>query len=269
MWPHRLLLAIVLLWHRVSKTGGKACMFVLKKLLISVVMPPFSLILMVVAGIILSRRHPRTGHTIIIVSSLTFLALSLPLISGRLTDSLQWYSPIDVAGLSQVQAIVILGGGNHRNAPEYGGDTIGFVSLERLRYGVHLHKKSGLPLLIAGGAPDGGMTEAEAMRNSAHSDFGTEIHWLESHSNNTAESAILSAFLLKDAGVSRIALVSHAWHLPRAVYLFEHAGLKVIPAPTGFQTSEFSLFDFLPNAGAIASSSRAIYEWLGILVQRF
>jgi len=43
--------------------------------------------------------------------------------------------PVTLAQARSAQAIVILGGGVRRNAPEYGGDTLGRLTLDRVRYG--------------------------------------------------------------------------------------------------------------------------------------
>jgi uncharacterized SAM-binding protein YcdF (DUF218 family) len=106
------------------------------------------------------------------------------------------------------------------------------------------------------------------MRNSAEEDFGSQIQWIEGQSMDTSSSARLSASLLKEQGGKRIALVSHAWHLPRAVANFEATGLAVVPAPMGFSRSSVDVLAFLPNASALAASSRALHEWLGILDSR-
>jgi uncharacterized SAM-binding protein YcdF (DUF218 family) len=188
--------------------------------------------------------------------------------AGLLMNGLQRVPPIDFTQLAKCQAIVVLGGGVYHDAPEYGGDTIGFVSLERLRYALYLRRRSGLPILATGGAPEGGLAEAMTMRNSAKEDFGNQIQWIEVQSMDTSSSARLSASHLKELGVKRIALVSHAWHLPRAVANFEAMGLTVVPAPMGFSQSFVGVLAFLPSASALAASSRALHEWLGIIAIR-
>ena len=52
---------------------------------------------------------------------------------------------------ADAEAIVILGGGTRRNAPEYGGDTLGRLTLERVRYGAQVAKLTALPVLVTGG----------------------------------------------------------------------------------------------------------------------
>lgn len=245
-------------------------MFLLKKLLSALALPPLSLILLALLGVILTRRHPRTGRWLAGLSLLGLVVLSLPAVSIVLTRSLETYPPIPAAQLSRAQAIVILGGGVYSGAPEYGGDTVGQYTLERIRYGAYLQKRSGLPILVSGGAPFGGRPEADTMQETLEREFGSKVRWVEKRSHDTAENASLSGASLWAAKVTRIALVSHAWHLPRAVALFEKQGLEVIAAPTAFTIwPEPNAALLLPSAGALARSSMALHEWLGILVQRY
>ncbi len=244
-------------------------MFLLKKVILSLVLPPSSLVLLAFAGLPLARYRPRLGKLLMGVALLGLIALSMPWVAGSLIQSLQKFPPISDDQLAKCQAIVVLGGGIYRDAPEYRSDTIGNVSLERLRYALHLSKASGLPILATGGAPEGGIAEAAAMRKSGESDFGREIKWIEDQSLDTASSARLSAQILKQHDIQRIALVSNAWHLPRATANFEAAGLAVVPAPMGFSVSTNDFGAFLPSASALSVSSRALHEWLGIIASHF
>src|SRR3546814_16659183 len=57
---------------------------------------------------------------------------------------------------------------------------------------------------------------------------------------------------LRNAGVQRFYLVSHAWHMPRAMLSFEAAGLEPITAPTRFLLPGPLIWrDFLPTVGAM------------------
>ena len=244
-------------------------MFYLKKLLATLILPPTGPLLLAFWGLWLARRHPRSGRALALFGLSVLFALSLPPVADGLTHSLETHPPITAQDLARVQAIVILGGGNYPAAPEYGGDTIGRWSLERARYGVHLQRRSGLPILVSGGAPYGGRPEAETMKDAIEHDLQGKVKWAEGASRDTAENASESARMLKSAGIRRIALVSHAWHLPRAIMLFEQQGLEVIAAPTGFDTHAPDMFaQFLPSAGALLGSSMALNEWLGQLFYR-
>ncbi len=246
-------------------------MFLLKKLLTALILPPTGPVLLALFGLWLtrarSRRWRHAGFTLAILSLLGLFALSLPIVGNALMATLEPHPPITQPQLQRVQAIVVLGGGTYFDAPEYGGDTVGYATLERLRYGARLARASGLPLLVAGGAPSGGRPEGELMREVLETDFGVKVRWVEAASRDTAESASLSASMLKTARITRIALVSHGWHLPRAIPLFEKQGLEVTAAPMAFSTRSPSLAESL-LPGGLGYSREVLKEYLGQLYNR-
>jgi len=187
-------------------------LFLLKKILSALILPPTSLILLALLGIVLSRKHPKIGKTVAAASLITLLILSLPITGNTLLHSLEKIPPITAAQLKDIQAIVILGGGKNNNAPEYRGiDTINKWTLERVRYGARLQQQTSKPILVTGGAPYGGRPEADAMAETLKQDFHAKTIWVEDQSNDTTENAAYSAKKLKQHGVTHIALVSQIW----------------------------------------------------------
>jgi uncharacterized SAM-binding protein YcdF (DUF218 family) len=88
-------------------------------------------------------------------------------------------------------------------------------------------------------------------------------------SQTTRENAINSAAIMKARGWQTGLLVTSAAHMPRALAAFRRVGLKVIPATTDVRVvyrSYNSPLDFLPDAGALAETSAAIKERIGMLV---
>lgn len=243
-------------------------MFLLKKILSALLLPPASPLLLAAFGLWLSQRRPRLGRGLIAIGIGALWLLSTPWIAAQLSRSLQEDPPITATMLAGAQAIVVLGAGTYHDAPEYGGDTVNDLALERLRYGARLARASGLPLAVTGGAPSGGQAEGELMRQTLVADFGIRPRWVESQSRDTAENAALLAPMLKEDGVGRIALVTHVWHMPRSRKLFEHHGIQVVPAPIGFVTDGpdaviNTVTDWLPSAKALRRSYWATHEWLG------
>ncbi|HEX3862571.1 MAG TPA: YdcF family protein [Stellaceae bacterium] len=100
----------------------------------------------------------------------------------------------------------------------------------RVALGVEMHRRGVASLLVlTGGNPHGGVTEAEAMFAAARIAGVPEAALLcEPRARNTAENALYSAGMLRKLGLERIALVSHRAHLFRAGLLFRLAGLKVV-----------------------------------------
>ena len=82
---------------------------------------------------------------------------------------------------------------------------------------------------------------------------------------NTLENAVNSEKLLREEGVTRILLVTHAAHMRRARLAFEHAGLQVVPAPMGFTTrAQDNLLELgLPSAQGIWMTRAAWHEAIG------
>jgi uncharacterized SAM-binding protein YcdF (DUF218 family) len=236
-------------------------------------LPPLNLIALCAIGFAVRHRWPRTGNVISIGALLILLALSTNAGARLIITPLEALArPVPAAKEANAQAIVILGGGRMKDAPEYAGHDIpNSYTLARLAYGAKLYRETPLPILVTGGTPDGaGESEAAVMARTLRDDFRTPVRWLEQDSNNTAENAQRSIPLLKQAGVQRLLLVTDALHMPRAQAIFKRYGIVVIPAPTRFlSASSLSAADFIPKASALASSHYAMHEWIGLFWYRF
>jgi len=243
--------------------------FLAKKIVSALILPPAGPLLLAALGLLLLRRWPRTGRALAWGGIAFLWLISTPLIAQALLRTLETAPPIDMLKIGNAQAIVVLGGGNYSAAPEYGGDTVSRITLERVRYAARLAREIGLPLLVTGGAPQLGAPEGLAMRDVLERDFGVPVRWVEDRSLDTRENAVNSAAILRPAGVARVLLVSHAFHMPRALAAFADTGLEVIPAPTAFTTSgPFRLTQLLPSAQGLERGYFALHEWLGILAQK-
>jgi uncharacterized SAM-binding protein YcdF (DUF218 family) len=231
-------------------------------------LPPLNfLLLLALGGGLLHTAHARIGRILLWVAIATLCLFSMPIIGNIL---LSWVeTPYIKPEVRQAQAIVVLGGGVYHGAPEYGEDTVGSYTLERLRYAARLQRETRLPVLASGGRPEGGEPESVAMWDSLRSDFGVEARWVELTSMNTGESARNSYALLQPHGITRILLVTHAWHMPRARAAFEKAGFVVIPAGTQFTVGKpLSPLDFLPSARGLLASRHALHELIGLFWYR-
>lgn len=244
-------------------------LFWLKKLLAAFLLPPASPLLLALLGWLLLGRHPRSGRLLIGLGLFGLWVFSTPATVGWLAQPLEQYGPPTPAQLKSAQAIVVLAGGRDGMAPEYGGETVSQFTLARLRYGARLARQTGLPLLLSGGAPSGGRPEAVLMNEALQQDFGLSARWLETASLDTHDNARFSAALLRQAGLSRIVLVSDANHLPRALAEFEGRGLQLIPGPTRFLAGNLGpRMAWLPNGNAAQSGRLVAHEWLGLLALR-
>ncbi|WP_169132534.1 YdcF family protein [Aromatoleum evansii] len=246
-------------------------LFWLKKAVSIMVQPPLAPLLVIAAGLLLAARSRRAGLRLAWLGVAATLLLSTPASVGWLLNRLETAPVVDAAAMRQAQAIVVLGAGKRRNAPEYGGETVNRLALERLRYAARLARTTGLPVLVSGGAPTGDIPEAELMQATLEEDFRVPVRWVEKASLDTQQNARFSALPLRAAGVSRILLVTHAAHMPRAQAAFEDAGLQVIPAPTawlgGTGAGDQALGE-LPGPTTAYAGWYAVHEWLGLLAYR-
>jgi uncharacterized SAM-binding protein YcdF (DUF218 family) len=196
--------------------------------------------------------------------------MSLPTVADKLIAGLEPYPALQPEALTETGAdgILILSAGRYSWAPEYGGDTVGSNSLQRLRYGAFLHRRTGLPVYLTGGSPPRehppvGRLMAQVLEH----ELGVVAAGVEDRSLTTAENAAYSAGMLRRDGIDHVLLVTHAWHMPRAVGAFGRVGIETTPAPTSFfhreGEGEWDFGDWLPGAAAFTISFYAVHEYLG------
>ncbi len=244
-------------------------MFLLKKLLTALALPPAGPLLLAALGLLLIRRRPRLGKTLAWSGLALLWLLATPAVTKPMLAAIEDVPPLDIAQAKGAQAIVVLGGGSYRAAPEYGGDTVSRWTLERIRYAARLQRETGLPLLVTGGSPLGGVAEARSMRAALERDFGVKVRWVEDASADTRGNARFSAPILHKAGVRRVLLVTHAWHMRRAQGEFAAENMTTIAAPTAYEaTGPLTALDLLPGPGGLWAGRIALGELLGQLVQR-
>jgi uncharacterized SAM-binding protein YcdF (DUF218 family) len=78
--------------------------------------------------------------------------------------------------------------------------------------------------------------------------------------------------MLKPAGVTDLVIVTHGWHMRRAVRAFElesqraQAALHVVPAPMGLATSsERVMLRWMPSSEGFARVRAVLRELAGLL----
>ena len=219
--------------------------------------PPVNLALLTLAAMALAWR--RLAALLLVL----LLALAMPEVADSLLVALERDLP--AASDLHPQAIVILGGDVVPVGPDPATQDIGALPLERLRGGAALHRASGLPVLTTGGMLDNGDTAvASLMARSLQTDFAVPVRWVEPAAMTTWENAQRSAELLRRDGIDTVYVVTHAWHMRRALIAFAQAGLVAVPAPLAADRQpDGRLIDFLPQASDWRRSFLALHEWIG------
>jgi uncharacterized SAM-binding protein YcdF (DUF218 family) len=231
------------------------------------------LLLLLLALIASWRGRRRWLHACLLSAFVITYGLSLPPVARILTGSIERrYPPPELHGPSgtpRFDAVVILGGRVLRTGGLRPEDRLAPESLDRLLCGRRLMADQVAPLLILSG---GNATpfadyapEAEIMARTLEL-FGPvpgDVR-LEPRSRTTYENAVETRALLGPG--KRIALVTSALHMPRAMALFRHQGLAATAFPCDYLTGprESRVQEFLPELQAFRSSSLAINEWAGL-----
>lgn len=241
----------------------------------ALVMPPLLNILLLVVALLLFRRWRIFQAALVIFSLATLTALSMPAVTHFLADQLEHYPALSLRDIKteNYQAIVVLGAGRNEQAAEYDYfDIPSSLGLERMRYAAYLQGETGLPIMVSGGSiKEGVVPEAEFMARIIEAEFKGRVPWREGKSRTTWENAVYSWHMAKKNGIKQILLVTHAWHMKRAVYSFEKVGFEVMPAPTVFRSIDLpgtSFFDFVPDMNALHASTYMLHEMLGLLWYR-
>lgn len=197
-----------------------------------------------------------------------FYLLSLPVTSHFLFTTLETSSALTAEQLKNTSAdiIVVLAGGIKAYKKEYQGADISGFTIPRLRYAAYLQKRTGLPLIVTGGIEKAETTEADLMHKVLREEYQLDTRiYIENQSQNTFENAVNVKQLLQELHYQHILLVSSAFHMPRALAVFEEAEIKVTPAPTDYYYNrmDYQFGDFLPNSLALRHTYLALHELIG------
>jgi uncharacterized SAM-binding protein YcdF (DUF218 family) len=199
---------------------------------------------------------------------------STPLVSDAFRGKIESMAgPRSVDDVASADVIVVLGGGVSGSRPPLRlYPDLGSAS-DRVWYASRLYKAGkGSRIVLSGGVVStGDGSEAAAMRRFLL-DLGVpeKVILEEDGSVNTVSNALYTRERLKRNGIDRIILVTSALHMPRSRRIFERTGFKVIAAPTDFEVIDmpFSVFRFLPDAGALEGSAHAMKEVIGYVFAR-
>jgi uncharacterized SAM-binding protein YcdF (DUF218 family) len=237
----------------------------LKSLLLALLLPPLNLVVLALLGLALTRWRLAFGRALAIAAMLGLLAFAMPAVSDSLLVALETGLADTKPPADPPQAIVILGAEIVRVRGGVARARVGALTLERLRTGAELARRTGLPVLVTGGVTQPTqLPVGSLMAQSMKEDFRVPVRWVESESRDTWENAADSAALLRPDGIRSIYLVTHGWHMKRALAAFAPTGLAVTPAPTPLDTGgTLTLTDLIPRPSAWQTGYFALHEWIG------
>ena len=240
---------------------------------------PLGLIgLLILLALLLARRHRLQKITLLLALVCLWLAGNHWVAMG-LARSLEWrYFPPDP--VPQAEVMIVLGGGTE--APEFPRSTVEVNgSGDRLIYAAWLYKQGKAQhILVSGGLLDWTKSQSTPAQDMAELLQGMGVPeqaiWQQANSRNTYEDALYCAQILREKGIQRALLVTSAWHMPRAVKLFQAQGLEVIPLPTDYNVTQADwerlwsadprawILGALPSVDQMALTTKMLKEYIGI-----
>jgi uncharacterized SAM-binding protein YcdF (DUF218 family) len=248
--------------------------FVTQKFFSALLLPIPLCILCALIAIILFTLHKKTcfrwGCVFSGASFAILLLFSLPILPTYLLSRLEnHYSPITQVP-QDIKRIVVLGAGNGGTKSGPPNDKLSAASLARLVEGIRLYKQ--IPdssLILSGGRVFGSPPDSDTMNNVA-SLLGVSPKdvIIENGSQDTYHEALN---LKKILGQAPFLLVTSAYHMPRAMALFEHQGMHPIAAPTEFLLAKkrYTIKRYFPNANYLVYSDIALHEYLGLIWSQY
>ena len=104
------------------------------------------------------------------------------------------------------------------------------------------------------------------MADSLQQDFGLQTLWLEQASKDTWQNAADSAAVLRPSHIDTVYVVTHAWHMRRALIAFRAAGLRAVAAPVDPERPPpLAPRMLVPSVSAWQQSYYGLHEWIGCL----
>ena len=248
-------------------------MFLIKKIISAFLLPPGCFIAILIgAGIWFVYRQRRACGIFAISLGLLIWSMSLAPVANYLMKGLE--SGITIPARIEGDVIILLGGGVNEDARDLTGT--GAPSdemMSRLVTAVRAHRRTGLPVIVSGGAiREGDIPESWIVQRFLQ-DLGVlpgKI-FIDDRSRDTGENARYVAELCKRNGFHSPLLVTSAYHMKRSLLIFHRSHLSVTPLPAGFRSSgrtEITPYTFLPSVSALADTVTALREHLGLLFYR-
>lgn len=250
-------------------------MYLAAQILPQLVLPVGLALLLALAGVVLRRRW-----LVLIALALLWIA-STDLAAQSLWRSVEVGQERGLASTAPPADAIVVLSSRRRTAPGDAG-VRGWDTAERFLAGLELVRAERAPWLVFTGgwwprtpsaAPEGDVNRLDAVALGV----APERILTTGPVRNTADEAEAVAALLRqqqvgDAGAApHVLLVTSAYHIPRAVRLFERAGLRVTPFPVDFRQDaalRLTLVDLLPSARALGETETALREVYGRVVYR-
>lgn len=248
-------------------------MFVIKKIVSAFLLPPgVFVLLLTLAGVILLVRKKHAGGILNLALAGVIWALATAPVADKIMAPLE--KPYAEIKRPAGDVIVLLGGGIAEGVPDFTGKGAPSADmLFRIVTAVRLQRQIDVPIIVSGGKVYKNIDSEAKIARRLLTDLGVADKKIimEERSRDTLDNALNTKALCQKMGFREPILLTSAYHLPRAVYLFEKTGLRVNAFPAGFKTAtdrRYGWQDLLPATGSLDVTSDALHEYLGQMYYR-
>jgi len=242
-------------------------MFILKKLITYSILPPGIFIVLLLVGAIFLRK--RLKIFLFSMAALLYIFSIGPTKDLLLKPLENAYKIPPVNSVKNYEAYVVLGGGVYDNVPDIDGKGFpGEDGLPRIVCAFRLFQLHKKPIIYSGGNIGNRQPEAEVAKRLLLS-LGVDANYIlsEGKSKDTFENARYVKEIAEKHKITKIVLITNAYHMKRSKMLFDKHFKEILPFPAGYKTSDikYDIYSYMPNALNILAIYTATKEYLGIL----
>ncbi len=238
--------------------------FIFSKIVQSFLLPPGIFILL----IIIFRKNKK----ILILISILIGLLSSNFIAYKFLEPLE--DNYRQKSNEKFDLVVVLGGGYIYNSPNLG---LSSSSFKRLIYALEIAKEQNIPIIFDGYKYEANLTKEVVLNLSKKFNMPIPILkgkykkefgiYLQNNALTTIDNAKnVKKFIEKNNITNlKLALVTSAFHMKRALYEFNRVGLKPTPMATDFKINYDDRFlYYLPSSAGLNLTTIALHEYLGL-----
>jgi uncharacterized SAM-binding protein YcdF (DUF218 family) len=225
------------------------------------------------AGVLLCYgRRARFGRGLALAAILLLLAAAAMPLSALLIAPLENRFPQPSADMKPPYGIIVLGGAIDDVTSAARGQTVFDEGGERITEAVILAKRFPQARIVYTSGTNSvfGGSSSEALRARdlmAQMGVAPERVTIEDRSRNTDENARFTAAIVHPEPWQRWVIVTSAFHMPRAMGVFEKAGFHPIAYPVSFRTlgrDDDNWNPIFDPARNLRIFELAVHEWIGL-----
>lgn len=223
---------------------------------------PLLALMFVVSFIGLLRLRRCKGHSLAWMGLLGVLLVTWPPLDWVFSRPLEIWYPIRLPdAAASPQAIVVLSSAVNPPVRERPYPLADYQTYQRCEFAAWLYSHwHAVPVLTSGGGSRRHPFAITMRQILEQEGVPPAMIWTEEVSRSTHENAVYSAEILRQHGITRVALVVDASSMVRATACFRKSGIQVIPAPSEFRELEKPRDELLPSWKALRQNEITLHE---------